>query len=178
MQKNPSHTVPTLADGGHHIWEGAAICTYLIGKYGPKESSLYPTDLLTRARIDQRLYYNAAILFPALRAGSYAVYFQNLPEIPAQVHEAAYGALDHLERYLVDDEFLVGNSLTLADLTVAPTVTNLQIWLPIDATKYTRILAWLDRVRVAFPEFEQLNQPFLDELAIVHSAKLAANQKQ
>lgn len=48
------------------IWDSHAICTYLVSKYG-KDDSLYPKDLLVRAKVDQRLHFDTGILFPSLR---------------------------------------------------------------------------------------------------------------
>lgn len=177
MQKNPSHTVPTLCDEGQYIWEGAAICTYLIGKYGPPDCSLYPKDLLTRARIDQRLYYNAAILFPCLKAGSIAVFYKNVTEVPDSLITDAHAAIDQLEKYLESGDFLVGNSLTLADLAVSTTITNLRVWAPFADTKYPRIEKWLKRVEHKFPAYTELNTAFIAPFAKFFNARLAYNKR-
>lgn len=92
--------------------------------------------------------------------------------------EEAYDALDHLERFLQGSEFLVGNSLTLADLAVSPTIQNLRIWLTLDATKYGRILAWFDRVEKSFPGFKEMSEPHLEGFAKDHAAKFASIKKQ
>ena len=65
-QLNPQHTIPTLDDNGAVIWDSHAICTYLVSKYG-KDDSLYPKDLLVRAKVDQRLHFDTGILFARLR---------------------------------------------------------------------------------------------------------------
>lgn len=91
--------------------------------------------------------------------------------------ETAYSAFDHLERYLEADQFLVGDSLTLADMAVGTTVTNFLIWLPLDAAKYVRTFAWLERVAKAFPKFKEMDEPFVNEFAEVFKAKLLENQK-
>ncbi|XP_011304615.1 glutathione S-transferase D7 isoform X2 [Fopius arisanus] len=63
---NPQHTIPTLDDNGHIIWDSHAIICYLCDKYG-RDDSLYPKDLERRAIIDQRLYFDCGILFALLR---------------------------------------------------------------------------------------------------------------
>jgi glutathione S-transferase len=47
---NPRHTVPTVVDDGHSLWESMAILEYLDERFasGPK---LYPGDVKSRARI-------------------------------------------------------------------------------------------------------------------------------
>lgn len=172
------HTVPTLFDQGQHLWEGSAICTYLINQYGPPECSLYPKDLMVRARIDQRLYFNSSILFPPLRLGALAIFYENAAVIKPEVVEKAYEAMDIVERFLEKDDFLVGNTLTLADLTLITTVNNLQIWLPLDTKRFKRTLAWIDRVKTEFPWFDELNKAYLEVYTKQIQDKLSANKMQ
>jgi glutathione S-transferase len=47
---NPRHTVPTIVDDGHAVWESMAILEYLDEKY-PQAPRLYPGDAKARARI-------------------------------------------------------------------------------------------------------------------------------
>lgn len=47
---NPRHTVPTIVDDGHAIWESLAIIEYLDEKY-PAGAKLYPGDARARARV-------------------------------------------------------------------------------------------------------------------------------
>jgi len=64
LKLNPLHQVPVLVDGDFVITESRAIMGYIVGKYD-QNSSLYPSDPTKRARIDERLYYDATVLFPA-----------------------------------------------------------------------------------------------------------------
>ncbi|XP_047122228.1 glutathione S-transferase D7-like [Schistocerca piceifrons] len=45
---------------------GHVIPTYLVSRYG-KDDSLCPKDLKMRALVDQRLYFNATVLFPRIK---------------------------------------------------------------------------------------------------------------
>jgi glutathione S-transferase len=47
---NPRHTVPTIVDGGHAVWESMAILEYLDEKYA-SGVKLYPGDAIARARV-------------------------------------------------------------------------------------------------------------------------------
>lgn len=69
LQKNPLHTVPVLEDNGKYLTDSHAICTYLVQKYGSKkhQEELYPSDLFQRSLVDQKLYFDAGVLFPKLR---------------------------------------------------------------------------------------------------------------
>lgn len=65
LKLNPLHQVPVLVDGDFVLTEGRAILCYLVNKYSPG-NSLYPNDPQQRARIDQRLYYDATVVFDAV----------------------------------------------------------------------------------------------------------------
>lgn len=98
---NPQHTVPTLDDNGVYLWECAPICTYLISKYGPANGCpLYPSDPVQRARIDQRLYFNAGILFPLLRSMCVHVIRKKQTQLKQSVLDGVRDAFDLLENFL------------------------------------------------------------------------------
>lgn len=68
IQINPQHNVPAIDDDGFRLNESRAICIYLVRRYGQhKADRLYPEDLKRRAIVDQRLYFDATVLFPNFR---------------------------------------------------------------------------------------------------------------
>lgn len=70
---NPLHQVPVLVDDNFVLHESRAIMTYLVNKYMPG-SSLYPLNPQQRALIDQRLYYDATVVFERNAAAIVIVY--------------------------------------------------------------------------------------------------------
>lgn len=68
LKMNPQHTVPVLIDGDFVLSESRAIATYLAEKNYPAGHSLYPLDAKKRAIINNRLYYDATVLYPRIRA--------------------------------------------------------------------------------------------------------------
>lgn len=81
LKLNPLHKVPVwiiyklfwrivldiiylqvLVDGDFVMSESRAILAYLVSAHKP-ESDLLPTDVKERALVDQRLYYDATVLF-------------------------------------------------------------------------------------------------------------------
>lgn len=64
---NPLKNVPVLIDGDFVLAESRAILAYLVNLRQPG-NDLYPTDPKKRAVIDQRLYYDATLVFAKLAA--------------------------------------------------------------------------------------------------------------
>lgn len=62
LKLNPMHQVPVLVDGDFVLTESRAIQAYLVNKFQPG-SFLYPVDPQARAVVDQRLYYDATVVF-------------------------------------------------------------------------------------------------------------------
>lgn len=66
LKINPQGTVPAVTDDDFVMNESRAIMCYLVSAKSPN-NSLYPTDdLKARFIIDQRLFYDASTLMPAL----------------------------------------------------------------------------------------------------------------
>lgn len=161
LQINPEHTVPTLVDNGFAIWDSHAIATYLVDKYAQSDQ-LYPKDLQTRARCNQRLFFESS-LFVRLRDCSIHVIYRGGTEIPQDKMEPVYAAYEVLESFLAADLFLVGNSVTVPDISLACTVTALSIYAPPTADKHPKILAWLDRIDKTIPVFDEMNTKYVEE---------------
>lgn len=62
---NPQQTIPVLDDGGVVITASHAIMIYLVCKFG-SDDSLYPTDLVQRARVHTALHLEAGVIFSRL----------------------------------------------------------------------------------------------------------------
>lgn len=90
-----------------------------------------------------------------------------------------YKSLDTLEAFLTSDPFLVGNTLTIADISVAVTVLQQEVFAPLTADKHSKIMAWLKRVRGAAPAFDEINAENSKQLKeLILKTKEANKQKQ
>jgi glutathione S-transferase len=121
---NPNGQVPALVDGDFVLTESRAIMQYLASK--KPESGLLPRDERARAEVTRWQFWDAAHFSPQL--GTLA--FQKLmkpmfglgePD-KAKIDEALvnfrrYGAV--LNQQLEGRQYVVGNALTIADLTLA-----------------------------------------------------------
>lgn len=65
VKLNPVSKIPIITDGDFVVTESRAILAYLVNSRKPG-SDLYPTDPKARALVDQRLYYDATVVFEKL----------------------------------------------------------------------------------------------------------------
>lgn len=124
---NPNGKMPVLVDGDLVLWEGRAIMTYLCAQ-APGQT-LYPTNAKQRADIDRWLFWDAAHLSPNMGLISFEKLWKRFkgggaPD--AAILALAEGSLAHylpvLEAALANRRWLVGDSPTLADFSIAPSL--------------------------------------------------------
>lgn len=159
LMKNPMHTVPLLEDDGFVLADSHAIMTYLTSKYGDTQQELYPKDVAARAIVDQRLYFDASILFPRLRSVIYSVVKYKAPgatdEQIADIVESYYIA----DKYLEVTQYIAGDTLSLADISCVATISSLNSIVEID-DKYVKLRTWWARLRKE-DWYQQENEPGL-----------------
>lgn len=68
-----------------------------------------------------------------------------------------------LEDTLVDD-YVVGNSLTIADFSCVSSVSSIMGVIPMDKAKFPKIYGWLDRLK-ALPYYEEANGSGAEQVA-------------
>lgn len=175
LQINPQHTLPILVDNGNKLWDSHAISTYLIGKYA-KDDQLYPKDLYSRAKIDQRLHFDSGILFPRIRNSTISIFFQKGTEFSAELIASGYEAYDHVENFLKDDPYIVGDHLTLADLAFVTSITQMEAFAPLDEAKYPKIRGWLNRLQSELSYLQEINTSTVAHVKGAFLKKIKENQ--
>lgn len=168
--------MPTLDDDGLIIWDSHAISIYLIGKYAA-DDALYPNDVVLRAKCNQRLFFHNGTLLQRFRALG-RIIFGGATEIPEHLREQIHDAFRIMEIFLETDLFLIGEQITLADVCTAVTTTTLGTLVPIEDDRYPNILAWLNRVRVEIPFFDQFNVAYSNEYCELLQATMERNRSQ
>lgn len=136
--------MPTIVDheNGVTLWESRAIITYLVNQYSPGHS-LYPSDPKTRAHVDRLLYFDASSLYPAIGGVVYPLFLQGKPAEDDKF-EALKVKLGHLDKYLDGGKkYLVGDSLTLADLNIFASLTMLDIVDVTTAAEFENVTKWI-----------------------------------
>ncbi|HEY5226559.1 MAG TPA: glutathione S-transferase N-terminal domain-containing protein, partial [Methylovirgula sp.] len=120
LRLNPNGLVPTLVDGDTVVWESNTIIRYLAERHGA--SAFGGSTAAARAHIGQWMDWQLSMLNPPIR--NLFVQLVRLGEdkrdqrvISANL-ESANSALAVLHRALPDKGFLVGPTLTAADVVI------------------------------------------------------------
>ena len=135
---NPMHTVPTLKieypDGRiESLYESRIILKYL--------------DNNTNIEVDKWLYWDLGFLTPNVGKIIYPRLFRNeepnMSDLPNLVEKFEY-----LNTSLKDSAFLLGDTLSIADLSSAMLIENSQICSDlIHVNNYPHIVGWLDNIK-------------------------------
>ena len=147
LARSPTGLVPVISDDGFDLWESNTIVRYLAGRYGA--GLLWPEDPEARALSDRWMDYQLGTVFPAFKDAVLGL-IRSTPEnrdpdkISASV-EATGDTLRVLDAHLEGNEYVAGDSLTIGDVALGPTIYR-YLTLDIDRPPLTNLEAWHDRL--------------------------------
>ena len=98
------------------------------------------------------------------------------PDLPQEKVDYIYKAYQLVEDTLKTD-YLVGNTLTLADLSCITSLSSMNALFSIDDTKYPNLTAYIERMK-QLPYYDECNTAQVAELAQVLETKLKKNRKE
>ena len=163
---NPNHQVPVLEDGNFRLTESSAILKYLADSKG---SAAYPSDLRTRARINERMdWFNTGFyrdfsygflypqIFPFMRRPDDAVQAGTI----AYGREKALGWLTTLDQHVIGPRngYLCGDAITLADYLGAIMLLGGEV-IACNFGAYPNISRWLGNMK-ALKNWAGVNEAF------------------
>ncbi len=147
---NPNGSVPTLVDDDFVLTESRAIMQYLAVK--APHGELLPRDERARADVTRWQFWDAAHFSPQLGTIAFQKVFKPMFGMgeadPAKVEEALVnfrrfaGVLD---RQLDGKQYVVGERLTVADLTFAASLMYAR-QSEISLAEFPRLAAWFERM--------------------------------
>jgi glutathione S-transferase len=161
LQINPFGRVPVLCDGDFTLTESNAIMTYLCEKHGYND--LWPANLQTRAQIAKWQFVQAAHLSPTADALLYENVVKPMlgkqpdAEATARHNENFRRLADILDRALSDQDYLVANRVTCADLSLV-TALMYQRAAQIPVAEHGPLTAWIERMH-ARPSWKATEPP-------------------
>ena len=147
---NPNGAVPTLVDGDFVLTESRAIMQYLAAK--KPESGLLPRDEQSRADVTRWQFWDAAHFSPQLGTLAFEKIIKGMMGLgepdAAKIQEALTNFrrfASVLEQRLNGKMFVVGNALTIADLTLAASLMYAaQTEAPV--SEFPNLQSWLSRI--------------------------------
>jgi glutathione S-transferase len=123
LRLNPRGKVPALRDDGYVVYESLAILAYLDARY--PEPPLYGSSPRERGDVARAIAECESYLVPAATRVIRPLFFGETAATADDMREAAglvRGELTSLDATLRDAPWIVGSSLTAADLAVFPFV--------------------------------------------------------
>ena len=143
---NPAGQAPLVVlDDGRPLAQSNAILLHFA-----EGSDLIPTDAYERAKMLEWLFWEQYSHEPAVAVARFQVrYLGKLPaDLDPNLVKRSYAALQRLEDGLAATPFLIGTSLTLADISLVA-YTRMAADGGLELAAYPRILAWISRVEQA-----------------------------
>jgi len=152
---HPFGRVPVLEHDGFRLYETQAILRYL-DRVLP-EPSLTPADIRRAARMDQVMNINDWYLFQGV--GNVILFHRVIaPRLMNQTADEAaikaampkaHTVFNELARLLGDQRYFTGDTLSLADLMIAPAVEFFTVtpeWSALGA-QHSNLVSWMDRMQ-------------------------------
>jgi glutathione S-transferase len=147
---NPNGMVPTLVDGKLNLWESRAILQYLASK--KPTAGLLGKNENERIDIMRWQCWDAAHLSTQVGTLIWENMLKGMFGMGAPDQKAVAAAMEQVKRFcgvldtsLKGKKYLVGDSLTVADLTIAATFTYAGP-LNIPVSSFPNLKAWFERI--------------------------------
>lgn len=157
VQLNPTGRVPVLQDGDFILWESTAIMQYLASQV---PNSLWSEDPKIRADIMRWQSWQLAHWYSVCQPLQFENFVKSLlqlgepdPQVVQQASDRFHKEASILNTHLANREYLVNNTLTLADFSVASDLTYaIPARFPLE--NYHHIQAWYARIE-QLPAWQQ-----------------------
>ena len=124
--------------------------TYLVSQHKP--SQLYPACAKKRSQIDQRLYFNIGTFYSRMGDCVYPVCFGKTKTISEEKKDALKEALMWTNQ-MASCGYVLGNSMTIADVDFMATYSTLEACNFINLAPYKNLKIWADRMKQQIPKY-------------------------
>lgn len=84
-------------------------------------------------------------------------------------------AYSFLEAFLKQGQYVVGDEMTVADISINTTLITLHKLIPVEAEKYPLITAWMERMQ-SLPDYEDVNVKGAEALCTRINTVMAENK--
>ncbi|KAM8711884.1 hypothetical protein ACLKA7_012398 [Drosophila subpalustris] len=157
LKLNPQHQIPVLVDTDGEVYvDSHAIICFMVAKYA-KNDQLYPKDLKRRAHIDHRMHFESGVLFQVVKGIVACNIYGGESEFNSRSLELCHNAYASLEHFLEQGSFVVGNELSVADVSIHTTLITLDLLVPVERERYPQVIVWLGRMKQLLLDYEEIN---------------------
>lgn len=159
IQQTPTGKIPTLQDGDVVMCESGAITEYILETYGNGQLAP-PVATKERAAYLQWLHFAESTAYPPLGIVVWLTMYREdaskNAELLADAKARAAAALHFVDKHMLDNEYLTGDSFTAADIMMGFTLFGAKITNQLDG--HTNLAAYLERLesRPCFSEALQI----------------------
>ena len=145
LKLNPNGHVPVVKDGDLVLWESLAINNYLAKKHG---GALAPANAEEEAKLGMwSMWALTEMEPPGVQLLMHTLFLpedKRSPQAVAQAKEQAKAPLAVLESHLANNEYVLGNRFTVADVNLASVVSTMPR-VKYDLSPYPKVSAWLQK---------------------------------
>jgi glutathione S-transferase len=172
LAMNPHGRIPVIRDGDAAVWESHTILRYLAARHG--QGRFWSDDAIARAQVEGWMDWSQTALQPDFLVGVFWGFFRtppeqrNWPAIKAALARTAFD-LRKLDKLLEGRTFLLGDTLSLADITAGAHLYR-YFELEIERPSLPQVERWYHALqqRSAYREhvmlpFEELRGRLLDQ---------------
>jgi glutathione S-transferase len=177
LELSPLKRIPAFRDTSlpepNYFSDSSVICDYLEHKF--PEPALYPSDLYQRARALWFEEYADSVFASAIGGG---LFFERIIKkflrqaadesvCSTTMNEKLPPMFDYLEKQLGSNDYFVGNKFSIADISVATMLVNLDhAGETVDPKRWPRLAAFMKRVhdRPSFKKLIEEERPFIQQL--------------
>ncbi|EDW47053.1 GM21098 [Drosophila sechellia] len=143
VKLNPQHQIPVFVDSDGEVYvDSHAIVCFLVAK---------------RAHIDHRMHYENGVLFQVVKDIVARNIYGGEGEYNPRSLTLCHNAYSDLEHFLEQGTFVVGNELSVADVSIHTTLVTLDLLIPVDREKYPQTKQWMERMDKLLPDNEEIN---------------------
>lgn len=177
LEMSPLKRIPAFRDTSlpepNFLSDSSVICDYLEHKY--PQNPLYPSDPYLRARALWFEEYADSVFAATIGGG---LFFERIIKkligqktdetvCVVTINEKLPPMFDYLEKQLGNNEFFVGNKFSIADISVATMLVNLEhAGEGVDPARWPKLAAFCRRIhdRPSFRKLIEEERPFIQQL--------------
>ena len=177
LEMSPLKRIPAFRDTSiaepNTLCDSSVICDYIEHKY--PQNPLYPSDPYQRARALWFEEYADSVFATSIGGG---LFFERIIKkllrqktdetvCTTTLTEKLPPMFDYLEKQIGDNEFLVGNKFSIADITVGTMLVNFDhAGETVDAARWPKLAAYTQRLhdRPSFKKLIEEDRPFVQQL--------------